>query len=54
MMTELNTLKTERTTNGSGLSRRESSPMVRELTGNREIGEKDPNPLYRPEPSSEY
>jgi len=27
---------------------------VRELTGNTEISEKDPNPLYRPEPSSEF
>jgi len=27
---------------------------VRELTGNRELAEKDPNPLYRPEPSSEF
>jgi adenine-specific DNA methylase len=27
---------------------------VRELTGNKEICEKDPNPLYRPEPSSEF
>ena len=27
---------------------------VRELTGNRELGEKDPNPLYRSEPSSEF
>jgi len=27
---------------------------VRELTGNKELGEKDPNPLYRPEPSSEF
>lgn len=27
---------------------------VRELTGNRELSEKDPNPLWRPEPSSEF
>lgn len=27
---------------------------VRELTGNKEIADKDPNPLYRPEPSSEF
>jgi len=27
---------------------------VRELTGNKELGEKDPNPFYRPEPSSEF
>jgi adenine-specific DNA methylase len=27
---------------------------VRELTGNKELGEKDPNPLYRPEPASEF
>lgn len=27
---------------------------IHEITGNREIGEKEPNPLYRPEPSSEF
>jgi len=27
---------------------------VRELTGNKELGEKDPNPLYRPEPASDF
>lgn len=27
---------------------------VRELTGNWELGEKDPNPLYRPEPASDF
>jgi len=27
---------------------------VRELTGNRELGEKDLNPLYRPEPASDF
>lgn len=27
---------------------------MRELTGNKELGEKDPNPLYRPEPASDF
>jgi putative DNA methylase len=27
---------------------------VRELAGNKELGEKDPNPLYRPEPASDF
>lgn len=27
---------------------------VRELTGNKELGEKNPNPLYRPEPASDF
>ncbi len=27
---------------------------VRELTGNKELQEKDPNPLYRPEPASDF
>jgi hypothetical protein len=27
---------------------------VRELTSNKELGEKDPNPLYRPEPASDF
>jgi len=27
---------------------------VRELTGNKELGEKDPNPVYRPEPASDF
>jgi putative DNA methylase len=27
---------------------------VRELTGNKELGEKAPNPLYRPEPASDF
>jgi adenine-specific DNA methylase len=27
---------------------------VHELTSNRELGEKDPNPLFRPQPSSEF
>ncbi|MCX5862615.1 MAG: DUF1156 domain-containing protein [Deltaproteobacteria bacterium] len=27
---------------------------ARELTGNKELGEKDPNPLYRPEPASDF
>lgn len=27
---------------------------ARDLTGNRELGEKDPNPLYRPEPASDF
>ena len=27
---------------------------VRELTGNKELGEKDPNPLYRPEPAADF
>jgi hypothetical protein len=27
---------------------------VRELTGDRKLGEKDPNPVYRPEPASDF
>ena len=49
-----NTLMTGRTTRESGSSRTSILATVRELTGNKELGEKDPNPLYRPEPASDF